>query len=192
MYVYLSLSSQDKKNTRTKKKKSIQYNLALSRDANPAPSSTGDEIEPQRRPLINSPPPPYLSSRSLSLTRAVVLSLSLAQSSSTLTNPNSKSKVVFHSPASTLTNRRLSSFLRPLLSRIEACLSLSHRFRFERVVTFYFSELVISITMPMWMDGGILIGVARPYILLLETKQSGHIKLLSSLCLPFRNGRKIG
>ncbi|CAJ2645500.1 unnamed protein product [Trifolium pratense] len=27
--------------------------------------------------------------------------------------------------------------------------------------------------MPMWMDGGILIGVARPYILLLETKQSG-------------------
>jgi hypothetical protein len=30
--------------------------------------------------------------------------------------------------------------------------------------------------MAMWMDGGILIGLARPYILLLETKQSGKYK----------------
>ncbi|GAU15746.1 hypothetical protein TSUD_235610 [Trifolium subterraneum] len=30
--------------------------------------------------------------------------------------------------------------------------------------------------MPMWMDGVILIGVARPYILLLEIKQSGKYK----------------
>jgi hypothetical protein len=30
--------------------------------------------------------------------------------------------------------------------------------------------------MAMSMDGGILIGLARPYILLLETKQSGKYK----------------
>jgi hypothetical protein len=37
-------------------------------------------------------------------------------------------------------------------------------------------QLFYSITMAMSMDGGILIGLARPYILLLETKQSGKYK----------------
>ena len=35
------------------------------------------------------------------------------------------------------------------------------------------SQLFYSIMMAMWMDGGILTGVARPYILLLGIKQSG-------------------
>ena len=35
------------------------------------------------------------------------------------------------------------------------------------------SQLFYSIMMAMWMDGGILTGVARPYTLLLGIKQSG-------------------